>query len=220
MQYREIFGVPLYRNKFDRHEEFKEQYVEFLKQPELYERNSSRDSLQLSHPNLHKEEILKPLVDFIQESLQNAMIDLGFVPNIELTGLWSTIHPKGGFHHRHSHFNSYLGGVYYLSGGSNCGGTTFLNTSHYHNLIYPARLKNTTCKFKNSFESTFEEGNMVIFPAWLPHSTPVNTNDEDRIVLAFNSMPIGKTTQDTYDRYNFQSVKDAEMISYNDERIR
>ena len=220
MQYREIFGVPLYRNKFDRHEEFKEQYVEFLKQPELYERNSSRDSLQLSHPNLHKEEIFKPLVDFIQESLQNAMIDLGFVPNIELTGLWSTIHPKGGFHHRHTHFNSYLGGVYYLSGGLNCGGTTFANISNYHNLIYPARLKNTTCKFKNVFDSTFEEGNMVIFPAWLPHSTPVNTNDEDRIVLAFNTMPVGKTTQDTYDRYNFQSIKDAEMISYNDERIR
>ena len=220
MQYREIFGIPLYRNKFAGHEELKQQYVDFLKNPEIYERNSNRDSLKLSHPNLHKEEIFKPFVEFVQTSLEDVMIDLGFVPNIELTGLWSTIHPKGGFHHRHTHFNSFLAGVYYLSGGDKCGGTTFLNVNHYHNLIYPARLRDVPSKFKNQFESTFDEGNMVIFPAWLPHTTPLNNNDEDRIVLAFNAMPVGKTTQDTYDRYNFQSIQDAEMISYNDERIR
>jgi len=35
-------------------------------------------------------------------------------------------------------------------------------------------------------------GSMVIFPAWLPHSTEVNESSEDRIVVSFNLTMVDK----------------------------
>ena len=34
-----------------------------------------------------------------------------------------------------------------------------------------------------------------------------------RHVLAFNSMPVGMTTSDEFDRYNYQDISAAEMIT-------
>jgi uncharacterized protein (TIGR02466 family) len=220
MQSREIFGIPLYKSKFDLHKELKPSFVNYLSDKNLYSRNSSHEYLRLSQPNLHKEEIMQPFVNFVNENVALAMVDLGFVPNFEMTGLWSTIHNRNGFHHRHMHFNSFLAGVYYLDGPANSAGTTFFNTHQHYNIIYPARIPNTPCKYRSTEITPFEEGTLIIFPAWMQHETTRNLSSEKRMILSFNIMPVGKTTQDTYDRYNYQSIQDAEMISYNDQRIR
>ena len=63
----------------------------------------------------------------------------------------------------------------------------------------------------------FEEGSLLMFPGWLEHTTDRNRNEDPRTVIAFNVMPVGKTNVDPYDRYNYQSVEEAEMVSHHED---
>jgi len=218
MMNRELFGVPVYRDNFEEHAEYKEALLEFCKREEIYSKNSRNPQvLQLSHPNLHKEDLFNPLVSFFNLKISEAFVDMGFVPSFEITSMWSTRQPKGGNHHRHMHFNTFLAGVYYLDGNDNSSGTRFYSPHNYHRVISPARIDNSATKFYNDFMIPFEEGSLLMFPGWLEHTTDRNRNEDPRTVIAFNVMPVGKTNVDPYDRYNFQSVEDAELVSHTED---
>ena len=218
MQVRELFGIPLYKKRFLDHSFNKKLIMDFLEDEKIYEKNTFRESLKLSHPNIHKENVFAPFVDFVKESLTECFVDMGYVPEFEITAMWATKHNNaGGFHHRHVHGNTFLAGVYYLDGPENASGTNFYNPIHYHRIILPARIPNSQQKFKGAVTVPWEEGNLVLFPAWLQHDTNQNFSDKYRTILSFNCMPVGKTTYDTFDRYNYQSVENADMVNYKNE---
>ena len=218
----DLFSIPIYKFKFDQHDQLKDQFTSYIKQREMFLKNTRVSTLMFTHPNLHKEELFKPFVDFSIESLQNVMDDLGFVPSIELTGLWGTHQQDGGYHHSHIHSNAFLAGVYYLEGNDATSGTNFYNTHQYHNVIRPA-INGKQPRIASMHKTRFEEGVLYIFPAWLQHNTDVNRVSKTqsfRTILSFNSMPVGKTNTDEFDRYNYPSVENADMINYMDERVK
>lgn len=217
MQVRELFGIPLYKRKYEYHSVDKQIIMRYLENKEVYEKNTFRDTLMLSHPNLHKEVLFTPFVDFVKNSLSQAFIDLGYEPSFEITAMWATRHIRGGFHHRHTHGNTFLAGVYYLDGPENAAGTNFYNPIHYHRIIVPARIPKKQQKIRGAITVPWEESNLVIFPGWLMHDTNNNSDDKYRTILSFNCMPVGKTTYDTFDRYNYQSIENADLINYKDE---
>ena len=55
-----------------------------------------------------------------------------------------------------------------------------LNRNFYPNRENPTELNRTIAKHK------VEEGELLIFPAYLPHQVLPNESDEDRIVISFN----------------------------------
>ena len=221
MLYRELFGVPIFKTKFDKHERVKAEYLNFLEDKKLYEKNTSAPRLQFTHPNLHREGVFADFTAFVTECLTESFISLGFVPSFQITGMWATKHPTGGYHHLHSHGNSFLAGVYYLDGGNSPAGTRFNCPHRYWNTIIPAKLSETSAKTpKNREIIPFEEGNLVIFPAWLEHQTNANTEEKERTILSFNVMPLGKTNADTFDRFCYKESTPADMINYNSEKVR
>jgi hypothetical protein len=64
--------------------------------------------------------------------------------------------------------------------------------------------------YSHQYHEPFEEGKLVIFPAWLRHTTKTSKN-EKRQVIGFNTMPIGMTTTDQHDRYYYQDFRDKPM---------
>ena len=215
MMNKDLFGVPIYKDRFEEHQEYKQKFLDFCGQEEIYSKNSRNPAvLQLSHPNLHKEAIFNPLVNFFKIKIAEAFVDMGFVPSFEITSMWSTRQPRGGNHHRHLHYNTFLAGVYYLDGVDNTSGTRFFCPYTQHRVIYPTRIDNTPTKIRNNFMVPFDEGSLIMFPAWLEHTTDRNPNEDPRTVIAFNVMPIGKTNADPYDRYNYSSVEDKDMVSH------
>jgi uncharacterized protein (TIGR02466 family) len=214
MMNKELFGVPVYRDNFEDHAEYKDTFLEFCKREEIYSKNSRHpEVLQLSHPDLHKEAVFNPLVSFFKTKISEAFVDMGFIPNFEITSMWSTRQPKGGYHHRHMHFNTFLAGVYYLDGNEKSSGTRFYCPHNYHKIISPARIDNTHPKLLSTFMIPFEEGSLLMFPGWLEHTSDRNRNEDPRTIIGFNVMPIGKTNIDTFDRYNYQSVEGAELVN-------
>ena len=67
---------------------------------------------------------------------------------------------------------------------------------------------------RNQQSIPWEEGKLIIFPAWAVHDTAINRSDRARTILSFNVMPLGKTNIDPFDRYHYQSVDNVEMINY------
>ena len=211
----DLFSIPIYKMEFEDHGKYKDQWVEYISQPEICKDATRRSTLKFTHPNLHKEEMFLPFTNFASECLNTVMGDLGFEPHIQMTGLWGTIQEEGGYHHRHTHGNSFLAGVYYLEGNSNNSGTTFINPLKEHRQIIPRRKTGKSLRILNQFDTKFEEGVLYIFPAWLEHQTNVNkmaVTGSVRKILSFNSMPVGKTNNDPFDRYNYPDTNNLDMV--------
>lgn len=221
MEQIDLFAIPIYKFKFEQHQQYREAYLSYIKRREALINNSRRQTLMFTHPNLHKEIAFQSFKDFATECVAKAMDDLGYVPSFEFTSMWGTHQQDGGFHHSHIHSNAFLAGVYYLEGNDKTPGTSFKNVQQYFNVINPA-VSGKPLKHKINHTLTFEEGTLYVFPGWLEHFTStnnVNVTNSFRSILSFNVMPVGKTNTDEFDRYNFQSVQDADMISFKYERI-
>jgi uncharacterized protein (TIGR02466 family) len=220
----ELFSIPLYKFKFEGHKDHKNSFMQYLGNDEIYRKNTTPgNSLNFTSPNLHQQDVFKPFVDFSMNSLKSVMDDLGFLPNIQMTGLWATRHINNGSHHRHTHGNSFLAGVYYLHGTPYNSGTIFYNTHKYHNYIIPAKNPEAHMKIQSIHTTKFEEGCLYIFPSWLEHSTGMNNlamTNAVRHILSFNAMPLGKTNHDEFDRYDYQEASSENMITYREDRFK
>ena len=98
---------------------------------------------------------------------------------------WVTIYPPGTYVPEHIHANSMLSGIFYARVPEGAG-----------NLILkdPASVAKTMFirdywgfpTVQTVHTHTVEEGQMIIFPSWLPHMTELNRSTGDRIMVSFN----------------------------------
>jgi uncharacterized protein (TIGR02466 family) len=95
---------------------------------------------------------------------------------------WINIAVKGVKHDYHAHPGYTIAGVYYFRVSDAQGGICFNNPNL---MIYNAHFPEGRCS-PQSIELIPKDGDIVLFPAWLQHSTHENTTDEDRISVAFN----------------------------------
>ena len=82
---------------------------------------------------------------------------------VQLHNYWFHTYKKNSHFDWHTHGNSHFSGIYYIN--------------------LPER------KYKTEFldiNVPVKEGNLLIFPGFLPHSSPVNKSIKQKIVLSFN----------------------------------
>ena len=104
---------------------------------------------------------------------------------VNLTEMWAIINKKNNFNLEHTHPNNYLSAAYYVKAPENCGSFKVSNP----NLISRERV--TTSNRKTDLNQNIahikpNEGDLLLFPAYLPHSVGINESNEDRIVISFN----------------------------------
>ena len=105
--------------------------------------------------------------------------------NISINSMWAIINKKNDYNVVHTHPNSYLSAAYYVNAPKNCGRfqVESLNIAKRH--FYPEVLKNNELN-ANVAGLEVNEGDLLIFPGYLPHKVAMNESDEDRIVISFN----------------------------------
>jgi hypothetical protein len=207
---RGIFSTPLYTFTFENHSLLKEKTIEYLLNEEIYNKYSGYAShIKISHPNLHKEPIFQEYHDFMFECMRFAMDDMGYVPNISTTAMWATKQQRGQFHHPHKHGNTFLAGVFYFHGNDVTSGTDFLKPENLLQ-INPTKNKKPE-KMSARYSSPFIEGDFIVFPAWTMHGTLPNRSLEDRYILGINSMPVGKTLDEPYDRFVYPDANSLNL---------
>ena len=105
--------------------------------------------------------------------------------NIRITEMWAIINKKESFNVVHTHPNCYLSSAYYVKASKNCGSFIAENPNVAKRYFFP-EIAN-----KNQFNADtagieIEEGDLLLFPSYLPHKVSKNESDVDRIVISFN----------------------------------
>lgn len=128
----------------------------------------------------------KEVASFIY-SLASSMIrtvnDGASKPSI--MNMWTTIYPPGAYVPEHVHSNSLLSGVFYAKATERCGNIVFRDPASVAKIMFMRNMTEFPA-VETLHVQPVKTGAMVIFPAWLPHSTEPNESDDDRIIISFN----------------------------------
>jgi uncharacterized protein (TIGR02466 family) len=141
-------------------------------------------------------EELKDIKEFCESQLKDYLENIEGVDTdlagLRITQSWLNKNKPGESHHPHAHQNSYLSGVLYISCLQN--DNININNRLYrmcNDMKFP--IKRTTIWNSVGALINVKEGDLIIFPSWVPHHVDVNeTKDVDRISLSFNTFPIGE----------------------------
>ena len=116
--------------------------------------------------------------DYFQNNILNefcsSVCNFFGVKGIEITDLWFQIYKKGDYHTIHTHPNTNLTNVFYVN---------LPNTEVKTEIFLPN---------KEIFSINVREGDILTFPAYYAHRSPVNIFKEDKIIISFNMNTVYK----------------------------
>ena len=150
-------------NAFDTFYEYKIKVNdEILDQTKIISSNVKEKEDQLTtfwHLNILNLPILK--------SLKEQVINILNEHNIELTNNWAQLYNKQDRHNVHLHWQSKMSGIIYLS--DNCTPTSFYD------------------RIFDSYEHIPVKNTLLLFPSYVPHEVRPLKNDEERLIISFNT---------------------------------
>ena len=147
----------------------------------------SDDTYVLNHPTLKnlKKDLYKKVIDYFNE-----IVCTGNSITPYITQSWLNYTETDQYHHRHSHPNSYLSGVFYINADKKVDKIRFykLGTATGSGGPWPLQLNIKKFNVFNarSWWYTVQSGDLVLFPSSLIHGVDTKEGDNTRISLAFN----------------------------------
>lgn len=191
----ELFPTPI--TKINVEDKFSKEF-EFLKNSNINPSKKNRASHHFSiNRYILNDTKFFDLKNFIRQEVGNFMErKMGIDGECAITQSWvNWNHPKD-YTHLHTHPNSIVSGVMYLDVETDGNNVIFFHrqdASFSKNIIEPPMFKqpnpNVELKYiQNSVPIYLKNGDLILFPSYLPHSVPVNKSNSVRISLAFNSI--------------------------------
>ena len=188
-----LFATPVFQFKVKNHEKLNPNLSKYIY--DLYE--NDKDGIQRSNVNgwhsknfkIQKESAPYNFIKSIHGYVKEVMVDgFGWKYNAEkvgITEIWAIINKKNTFNQIHNHPNTYLSAAYYVKAPKNCGDIQFHEPNEVKKFRHPVIEQKNELN-SSGFSLKAEEGNLLIFPAYLYHSVGKNLSSEDRIVISFN----------------------------------
>ena len=188
-----LFPQPVFKYKINNFEKINKELLEFIY------KEFEKDKLGVKKSNINgwhsktfdlndKHGVPNKFLDHIDIYIKNVFKNYGWVYNsekVKCTSIWSIINKRGNFNIEHSHSNNYLSAAYYVKAPKNCGNFKASNPNIINRNFFP---KSEQANELNAKMATIkvEEGDLLIFPAYLPHSVEENESDDDRVIISFN----------------------------------
>lgn len=155
--------------------------------------NARSDKLSHSHPVKGKDD---PRFAQISEKAQPYLRDFGYLlfgENLHWTvkEMWTNVLAPGGHQTLHSHANSFISGVLYLSESHESAKTVFHKSMGGQEFVFSnthAESNITPYNADRWVASDATKGDLLLYPSHLLHAVPVNEGQQ-RITLAFNALP-------------------------------
>ncbi len=187
------FAQPIFQyqlESYERHNQDLKKYIYNAYNEDPNGLSRSNQGGWHSKPFNLKDKSSAPFIFFqsIQKYVADVFKEYGwlYVPGkVNLTEMWAIINKKNNFNIEHTHPNNYLSAAYYVKAPENCGSFIVTNPNSV------SRERITASERKTEFNQNIaqikpKEGDLLLFPAYLPHSVGMNLSDEDRIVISFN----------------------------------
>ena len=188
-----FFPIPIFKYSFEKFREFNADLSNYIytlhKEDNMGVKRSNRGgwhskTFEMKDKNSTQFKFAIELQKYILKTFKT----LGWKTenqNIRIREMWAIINKKENFNVVHTHPNSLLSAAYYVRAPKNCGRFQF------EDLNIAKRHSSPSIANKNELNMTvggieISEGDLLIFPGYLPHKVSVNESDEDRIVISFN----------------------------------
>jgi len=192
-----IYSVPLWQSEYPEFEEHKETFLtavkEYKEQTPTRETPRSNISGYQSISTLQSVEELRPLFEYLCQMGFKACGDLDFVDcDIALTSAWLNVNDsRQCMNSEHVH-GDVFSGVFYLQAPEGSGKLSLVNPG-INRMWNGCRLAHQKNQFTGeSIRVEPVEGNIILFPSYLPHSVETNDHDEERISISFNLIALPK----------------------------
>ncbi len=150
-------------------------------------------------------DLLDSFCDIIQKNITNG-------EEVYVDNWWFNINNEGVLNTHHSHPGADYSLVYYVKTHEDCGDLVLKRSDDKvlfnREFVHHYEMENPDYSIKP------EDGELVIFPAWLKHSVDLNKKNNDRISLAVNFVlkkrlkPVNKLQRDGYQVVNNFLSKD------------
>lgn len=190
-----IYSIPLWQSEYPEFDEHKEIFRNAVK--EYKEKNPSVQKSNISGyhspDTLQGVEELCPLFEYLCQLGFKAVGDLDFVDcDIALTSAWLNINDtRQCMNNEHVH-GDVFSGVFYLQAPEESGKLVLQNPAinrMWNGCALTAQKNQFTGE---SIRIEPVEGNIILFPSYLPHSVETNNHDEERISISFNLIALPK----------------------------
>ncbi len=145
-----------------------------------------------------------PLFDTLTQNILNLsksyLNEMGHLfEDLQISSSWSVVFNQGGETDWHTHGNSYLSGVYYLTSGTAIGFENPLNNL----LKFVPEFKSDIKSFRGQthFKIDPTPNLLILFPSYLQHKVIKSSDNNSRMCISFNIIPkgeFGQTTQKIY----------------------
>ena len=188
-----FFPEPIFKYKIPNYEKLNKNLSKYIY--DLY--NNDKESLKKSNVggwhskafNL-KDNKAPPHIFFqnIKAQINDVFQKYGWVfspEKIKCEEMWAIINKKGNFNVEHVHANCHLSAAYYVKVPENSGNFQIFNPNSISRNRFPKKSNPTEFNIISAVLKV-EEGDLLIFPSYLPHAVAKNETDEDRIVVSFN----------------------------------
>ncbi|MEE8548059.1 MAG: 2OG-Fe(II) oxygenase family protein [Alphaproteobacteria bacterium] len=137
---------------------------------------------------LHKLEDLRELVSCVNDTVTRVLEFIKISGDaFEITGFWANINATGSGHKIHSHPNNFLSGVYYVETHKGADTINFHDPRAQASIIRPP-VTDLTAENTDQVVVKVKNGDLLVFPSWLPHSVDPNSSGKPRISISFNIM--------------------------------
>jgi hypothetical protein len=175
---------------YDLDKPLSEKELQFIK--DLETRNNEGNTTSIDNYLLKSKE-MKRIAAFIDKCVQDYFQTV-YAPKHKVkpyvTQSWANYTNKGQFHHKHSHPNSFISGVFYVSADPEKDRIFFYKDGYQ-------QIKVTTEDWNlwnsESWWLPVETGKAVLFPSSLTHMVETVQAEDTRISIAFNTFLEGVT---------------------------
>ena len=188
-----LFPQPVFKYQIDNFKKINEELTKYI-----YELNK-KDNIGVNKSNINgwhsrsfdfneKENVPNKFYSHINSYIEDVFSKLGWEHDktkVKCTSMLAIINKKGNFNIEHTHPNNYLSAAYYVKAPDNCGNFKATNPNILSRHIR-AKTKQANELNSNSASIKINEGDLLIFPAYLPHSVEENKSNEDRVIVSFN----------------------------------
>ncbi len=132
----------------------------------------------------------------IADQARDYLRDFGFLlfgENLEwaIKDIWTNVLSGGGHQSLHSHANSFISGVIYLTDIHPSAYTVFHNSMGGRHFVFSNTHESSAVTPYNGDQWVANEcqrGDMILFPSYMLHAVPKNEGSQ-RVSIAFNALP-------------------------------
>lgn len=190
-----MFGIPFYHAKVDKHEQLKEKFLPYFDKDEYFDLPSTW--LSPCKTTIHSEQAFKdiPFNDWLKEIVTDHFIPyiMNLNPideknlNVEPLHVWMNkySHNEGQEPHNHIDGSTQFSCAYVLEQPEDSCEFLFIDKNDYFSAIGLAPYFYFNSPVKN-FQVDLQEGDIVIFPSFVEHAVSRNRSHEVRKTMSAN----------------------------------